>query len=112
MTWTSLGAVTILVLGVFGCDPNSCDDDTVAEAVAFLDAHQSCETNDDCAVVFDSCGTIPGGFCGQLAMNREGATSARWKAIEQNISECAPTSCEVCDAALVPTCNAGSCRSR
>jgi hypothetical protein len=87
-----------------GCDPG-----TVNQASAFLDAHQSCEADEDCVTVRDFCGELPGGFCGQLGMNRQGAESAQWMALERELRDCAPDKCTVCDALLVPTCSNGSC---
>jgi hypothetical protein len=97
------------VVGVVGCQ-SGCEKETVDRAVRFLDAHQSCETNEDCVVVGDSCGELPGGFCGQLAMNRQGAESAEWRAIQAELEDCAPSECAQCLAALVPGCGDGSCR--
>jgi hypothetical protein len=114
MAWSTVVAVAAVSMAwaAAGCESDSCNQETVDRAVAFLDAHQSCETDDDCVVVSDACGEIPGGFCGQLSMNSEGAESGEWQALERAIADCAPSSCTVCDAALVPTCTAGSCRGR
>lgn len=112
MSWIKVVMVAGTAFAVVGCESHGCDQETVDRAVAFLDAHQSCETDDDCAVVSDFCGEVPGGFCGQLSMSREGAESAEWDALARAVSDCAPSSCEVCAAALVPTCTAGSCRGR
>lgn len=112
MSWiNALVALGLSSFAMLSCDADSgCEAGTVDRALAFLDAHQSCETNADCAVVSDFCGELPGGFCGQLAISREGAESAEWKAIEQRLRECSSSSCVVCDAALVPTCKSGFCR--
>lgn len=111
MDWKqALGALGI-AFGMLGCD-SGCDDEAIARAVAFIDQNQECETDDDCAVVSDFCAEIPGGFCGQIAMSKKGAESSAWKAIEREVSDCAPDSCDVCDAALVPTCTAGACSRR
>ena len=112
MAWIKLVAFAAVALAIAGCESDSCDEEVVDRAEAFVDAHQSCQSNDDCTVVSDSCGEIPGGFCGQLAMNREGAESAEWKARQRELHACAPSSCVVCDAALVPTCKDNSCRGR
>jgi hypothetical protein len=111
MSWINALAVGAIALAVSGCD-SGCDRELVERAEAFIDAHQSCETNEDCVVVSDFCAEVAGGYCGQLTMNSEGAASAEWRAIEGDLSDCAPSSCEVCGAALVPTCTAGSCRGR
>jgi len=87
-----------------------CDDATVGRAAAFIDAHQACATDDDCVVISDACGEIPGGNCGQLTMNRNGAESAEWVSLARELDDCASDSCTVCTAALVPTCTNGTCR--
>jgi hypothetical protein len=87
-----------------GCEP-----ETIERAVAFLEAHQSCEVDTDCVVVSDYCQEIPGGFCGQLVMNRAGSSSPEWAALDAELKDCSPSSCEVCLAAVVPTCTDGSC---
>jgi hypothetical protein len=107
-----LVAVAGVAIVIAGCESDSCDDDIVDRAGAFVDGHQSCQTDEDCTVVSDSCGEVPGGYCGQLPMNREGAESAEWKNLERALRDCAPSSCVVCDAALVPTCKDGSCGGR
>jgi hypothetical protein len=104
-----LVAIAITLFCLHGCS-SGCDEDTIDRAVAFLDAHQSCTTNDDCVVVSDHCRELPGGYCGQLAMNPEGAESAEWKSLERELQDCAPESCAVCLAALIPTRANGSCR--
>jgi hypothetical protein len=104
-------AVSLGSLGLCACK-NGCDAETVQRAVAFLDSHQSCETDDDCVIVSDFCEELPGGFCGQLPMNREGALSKEWQALDAELRDCGPDSCSVCGAASIPTCTAGSCRGR
>jgi hypothetical protein len=107
----TLFLTTFAVAAVQGC--NSDCDDEADRAAAFLNSHQSCQTNDDCVVVGDYCGHIPGGFCGQLSMNRSGAESAEWRAIAQDLADCTgEETCQTCLAALVPTCTAGSCSRR
>jgi hypothetical protein len=76
-----------------------------------VEAHRSCVTNDDCVIVSDHCRKIPGGFCGQLSINREGAKSEDWKRLEGLLDECGPNSCTMCAVALGPTCAEGSCGS-
>jgi hypothetical protein len=97
---------TLLICATASC---GCPQKTIDEANAFIKAHQSCETNDDCRVIHDHCEMLSGGFCGQLAMNKEGAESAEWKALDRELGDCAPDSCERCLAALLPTCTNGSC---
>jgi len=104
-----LAAIGITLVCLQGCS-SGCDEETIDRAVAFLDAHQSCATDNDCVVVSDQCRELPGGFCGQLAMNRQGAEAAEWKSLERELHDCAPESCSVCLAALIPTCADGSCR--
>ena len=113
MAWIKLVVFGAVALAVVGCDGDTCDEEVVDRARAFVDAHQSCETNDDCSVVSDACGEVPGGFCGQLAMNREGAESAEWKALERTLKACAPpSSCVSCAAGLGTGCKDHSCRGR
>jgi hypothetical protein len=107
----SLLACTTVAVCLQGCE-SGCDDETVERAVAFLDAHQSCETDDDCVTVHDACEEIPDGYCGQIAMSREGAESSEWNDIQAELEDCAPSECTVCGAALVPRCFEGSCDSR
>lgn len=107
-----IGLVWVVVysaLGLSGCK-TGCDADAIQRATAFLDAHQACESDDDCVNVGDYCGELPGGFCGQVPMNREGASSAEWARIDAELRDCAPDACSVCDALRVPKCTAGSCR--
>ena len=111
MTWKYAVGVVGAALALLGCE-SGCDEEAIDRAVAFIDANQACETDDDCTVVHDFCAEIPGGFCGQIAMSEQGAESGAWKAIERELSDCAPSSCEVCLAGLVPTCTAGSCSPR
>jgi hypothetical protein len=111
MTWKYAVAAFGIAIALPGCE-SGCDEEAIDRAVAFLDANQACETHDDCATVGDLCGQIPGGFCGQLAMSKKGAESSAWKAIERELSDCAPSSCDVCAAALSPTCTAGACSRR
>jgi hypothetical protein len=112
MAWMKLMALAAVALAVTGCESDSCDEALIDRAGAFVDAHQSCETDADCTVVSDYCGEVPGGYCGQLPMSLEGAESAEWKELERALSGCAPSSCAVCGAALVPTCKEGSCGGR
>lgn len=104
-----LVVVGLILVGLQGCS-SGCDEETIDRAVALLDSHQSCATDDDCVVVSDHCSELPGGFCGQLAINRQGAESAEWKSLERELHECAPEKCAVCAAALIPTCTNGSCQ--
>jgi hypothetical protein len=87
-----------------------CDSDTIDEAVAFIKAHQTCQTNDDCVVIHDFCDQIPGGWCGQLAMNRTGAESSRWRSLSEDMLECTPSSCSTCDGLFTTGCSDGVCR--
>jgi hypothetical protein len=103
--WTVLGA-----LGLSGCK-DGCDTATVQRASAFVDAHQACDSNDDCVTISDHCEELPGGFCGQVPMNREGASSKEWQELDAELGDCAADECSVCLALLVPTCTAGSCRA-
>jgi hypothetical protein len=87
----------------------ACDPATIDRAVQFLRSQQSCEVDSDCVVVSDYCEELPGGFCGQLVMSREGAASAEWAALDKELRDCGPSECTVCDAAVVPACSSGSC---
>ena len=111
MSWKYAAGAVGMTIALLGCE-SGCDQEAIDRAVAFIDDNQACETDDDCVTISDFCAEIPGGFCGQLAMSKQGAESSAWKAIERELSDCAPSSCEVCDAALVPTCTAGSCRGQ
>lgn len=106
--WVAIGTGAVFLQG---CD-SGCDPETIDAAGAFLDAHQSCETDADCVVVRDSCGEVPGGYCGQLTMNRLGAESAQWRAITEELSDCAPESCAECLALLIPRCTNNVCSKR
>jgi hypothetical protein len=110
MRLCSLVSIVLVLSSVSGC--GGCDQKTVDKATAFLDAHQSCKTTDDCRVVNDNCKAIPGGFCGQLAMNREGAESSEWKSLQSDLKDCAPDSCETCAALMIPQCVDGVCSKR
>jgi hypothetical protein len=87
----------------------ACDPETIERATAFLESHQSCVVDTDCVVVSDYCEEIPGGFCGQLVMSREGAASAEWAALDKELRDCGPSECTVCLAAVIPACSDGSC---
>ena len=92
-----------------GCKSDTCDPDLVNYAVSFMKAHQSCSVDADCVVVSDYCATLPGGYCGQLVMSREGRDSPEWSDIDRELKNCGPEECTQCLAALVPGCNEGSC---
>jgi hypothetical protein len=91
-----------------GCK-TACEPKTIDRAVAFLNAHQSCEVDADCVVVSDYCGELPGGFCGQLVMSREGASSSEWASIDAELKDCSAEECTQCLAAVLPACMDGSC---
>jgi hypothetical protein len=114
--WCGTRATVTVVLALVGAClsgcKTGCDGDTIQRATDYLDAHQSCETDDDCVIVSDYCGELPGGFCGQLPMSRAGAVSARWKQLDAELRDCAPDECAVCLAAAIPACTEGSCRPR
>jgi hypothetical protein len=99
--------VVSAALAAQGC--KTCERKTIERATAFLEAHQSCEVDADCVAVSDYCEEIPGGFCGQLVMNRAGSSSPEWAALDAELKDCSPSDCEVCLAAVVPTCTDGSC---
>jgi hypothetical protein len=113
LMWCGKRATVAVLLAVVGAGLTSCksgcDADTIERATAFLDSHQSCETDDDCVIVSDYCGELPRGFCGQLSMSRSGAASAEWKELDAELRDCAADDCAVCLAAAIPTCTAGSC---
>jgi hypothetical protein len=109
----TLGVVFLVGLSgvlVSACGDEGCNPDTVERASAFLDSHQRCNTDEDCVIVSDYCGEIQGGFCGQLTMNHEGASSREWRALDAELRDCGPGSCVECGAALTPGCRSGSCR--
>ncbi|HVR20464.1 MAG TPA: hypothetical protein VMS65_12225 [Polyangiaceae bacterium] len=106
----SLVAAGSSLVVLYGC--STCDAGSIDRAVAFIDAHQSCETTADCVIVGDMCREIPGGFCGQIPMNREGAESDAWRALKQDVDDCAEDSCDQCLAGLEPSCFNGSCGGR
>lgn len=110
-TVTGCAALVIAALLSQACS-TGCDGETVDRAVAFIDAHQACETDDDCVVIRDYCEEVPGGWCGQIAMNRVGAESEQWHALSEKLSACAPSSCMVCDGLLVAGCADGVCSER
>ena len=87
----------------------ACEPKTIDRAVAFLKAHQSCEVDADCVVVSDHCGELPGGFCGQLVLSREGVSSSEWASIDAELEDCSAEECTQCLAAVVPACTDGSC---
>jgi hypothetical protein len=101
--------VALSAFGLVGCKADECDPGLVDRAVSFLNAHQSCTVNDDCVVVGDFCETLPGGYCGQLVMNRQGRDSAEWADLTKALKDCSPSECTVCGAAVIPGCTSGSC---
>ena len=106
--WIRAALLAGAVAALHGCS-SGCDQETVDRAMAFMQAHQACETAADCVVSSDYCEELAGGYCGQLTMNKVGAESAEWAEIDAELESCAPSSCTVCTAALVPTCTNGSC---
>jgi hypothetical protein len=106
--FVGLVLVVSAALAVQGCK-TGCEPETIERAVAFLKAHQSCEIDEDCVVVSDYCEAIPGGFCGQLVMNRAGASSGEWASLDAELSDCGPSECTMCLAAVLPACRDGSC---
>jgi hypothetical protein len=107
----ALGGAGVAALGLYACN-SGCDQEVIDRAVKFIDEHQSCSTDEDCVVINDFCAEIPGGFCGQLSMSRAGAESTEWQALESELGDCAPDDCEVCLAALIPSCQNGFCDGR
>jgi hypothetical protein len=109
--WSPVVSLAVTALGAlaFQACKSGCDGELVDRAMVFMQSHQSCAVDDDCVVVGDFCETLPGGYCGQLTMNRTGAESAEWRSITDELGSCAPGSCEVCLAALVPACSDGVC---
>jgi hypothetical protein len=104
VAYVALGMVTPL-----GCKSGPCDPDLADRAVGFMKAHQSCTVDADCVIVGDFCGTLPGGFCGQLTMNREGRDSTEWAGLSKELEDCAPEECTQCLAARGVGCSNGSC---
>jgi len=107
-----IGLVTLSAAGAMlaACKSDEvCDPELVTHAQAFLEAHQACQTDADCVLVSDYCGTLPNGFCGQLVMNREGESSAEWRDLSAALKNCAATECTVCLAARGLGCKDGSC---
>jgi hypothetical protein len=110
--YSKLGLLVLAAMAAAGCKAGSCDDELVDRAVAFMKAHQSCTVDADCVVAWDYCETLPGGYCGQLSMNREGSDSSEWKVIAQELDDCAPDGCTVCEAGLIPACKDGFCSDK
>jgi hypothetical protein len=111
MTWKYASGAVGLAIALLGCE-SGCDEEAIDRAVTFIEDNQACETDDDCVTISDFCAELPGGFCGQIALSKQGAESTTWKSIESELSDCAPSSCDVCVAALAPTCTDGSCSGR
>lgn len=104
----AVAAAGAVAAGIQACT-GGCADEDIDRAVAFINAHQTCSVDADCAVISDYCEELPGGYCGQLSMNREGAESSEWMALSRELSDCSSESCSVCGAALLPTCTNGAC---
>jgi hypothetical protein len=107
----ALAGAGLTALGLYACN-SGCDQEVIDRAVAFIDAHQTCSTDEDCVVIDDFCAEIPGGYCGQLPMSRAGAESAEWQALEGELGDCAPDECTQCLALLIPSCSNGFCNGR
>lgn len=88
---------------------SGCDGELIDDAVAFIDAHQSCETDEDCVDIGDFCEELPGGWCGQKFMNRAGAVSVEWRELSRQLRSCAPSPCTVCGGLFLPQCSGGVC---
>jgi len=101
---------TALLATAQGCGAGKCDQAVVDRATTFIAQHQSCATDADCVVISDYCQTLPNGYCGQLVMSRAGKESAEWGDLDHELSDCGPSKCTVCLAALIPACHAGSCK--
>jgi hypothetical protein len=102
-----VGAASLAVLGLSGCE-SECDE-AGDRAFSFMNNHQSCENDGECAIVRDPCQVIPAGSCGQLTMNRTGEQSPEWQAIEKELRECTTSDCETCGPGRLPSCVNGSC---
>lgn len=104
-----LASLVAVAATAAGCKAGACEQELVTRAEGFLEAHQSCETDADCVIVGDFCGTLPNGYCGQLVMNREGKASAEWADLTDALNDCAPSDCAVCLAARGVGCKDGTC---
>src|SRR5687767_5167015 len=114
--WRS--AVTIrafvALAALSGFSTSGCSDcsSEQAEVREFLEASRACQVDDDCVVVHTGCHDYVGGHCSQAAIDRQAASSSKWKELSQELSDCEEgDECVHCLALLNPACNAGSCGS-
>jgi hypothetical protein len=106
---TNLAIAALCIVGAPSCS-SECDEVLIDGAREFINAHQQCQTDNDCAVGHVGCSELPGSFCGQVTLNRDAAQSEKWQIFEQKLSECGSGhECAVCAGALVPSCTEGSC---
>lgn len=110
MTSSSLKFIlvgTTLLLSACGNCKGSAED---ADAFVRQAENQQCENVDDCVVVSSNCSPMETTYCGQVALSASAAASEEWKSIEQGLESCS-SSCEVCAAELIPSCDSGYCRA-
>jgi len=101
---TALAVSTLLTACV-----GNCDDETAA-AQKFLSkaTNLSCQSDSDCEVVSTGCGNPARSFCGQAQLNHAAATSASWKVLQNNLTDCS-NECVSCAAGVTPACRDGFC---
>jgi hypothetical protein len=87
-----------------------CSDET-ATADQFIGnpVNLACQSDDDCVVVTTGCADVSRGLCGQAQLSGAAAASQAWKGLSQELEDCAPDSCSICLAALLPSCRSGFC---
>ena len=99
-----LAACTLL-----GCK-DECEDEAAAADKFLADPKNlSCESKDDCTIVFTSCAPVADSFCGQSVLSKAAAASAAWSQIEKDLQSCSKD-CGICAAARGVGCSAGKCQ--
>lgn len=105
-SWLVVGILQV-VGALVGC--SNCDDE-VAAAKSFLEEPTNlvCKSDEDCAAVPTGCAEAARSFCGQAALNRDAAASAKWQQISDSLADCDGT-CDQCDGLLLAQCSEGFC---
>lgn len=82
-----------------------------AEAFLRDPVNQKCEIDADCAVTEVGCLELESDFCGQTVLNKRAHDSKVWRQLRDDLADCLSVdTCATCNAALIPSCNEGSCR--
>lgn len=102
--------LTVLAVScaLLGCKDDCADAAAAADKFLADPQNLSCESNEDCTVVFTGCAPVTNAFCGQSALSTAAAESAAWSNIKKDLQSCDDCGA-TCAARLLIGCNAGKC---